>query len=214
MMRAFACIACVLLASTQVLAAGKDLGGLFDAACAHYEVPKPLALAIADQESSMRPWALNVEGRTVPCTTKAQALAMGRQALAAGLSFDVGVMQINSWWIRRLNLPLEVLLEPEGNIRAGAWILSQEIKRHGLNWQAVASYHTPLTRNPERGRAYAARVLTRLQDSALAEALAVPGAAFVASSRPSQGQTVVSAPASILVKRFRVVAENTERIIR
>ncbi len=152
-----------LLWSNIALAGQDDIAHLFDASCDRYGVPKPLALAIASKESGIKPWMLNIAGRTVRCETKEQALAISHQALAAGLSFDVGVMQINSWWIRRYRLPLDVILDPAGNIQVGVWILSREIQRYGLSWQAVASYHTPLDRNPERGRAYAADVLQRMR---------------------------------------------------
>lgn len=186
----------VLLSCGQVLAS-QDLIGLFDAPCDRYSVPKPLALAIAGQESGMQPWILNIAGRTVRPTSKEQALAISRAALAAGLSFDLGVMQINSWWIRRYHLPLEVILDPPGNIQVGVWILAKEIQRHGLNWRAVASYHTPVDRNPERGRAYAAAVLRRIG----CEAPPVP-------STVSTFTVLRPAASPMLVRRFRKMASN------
>ncbi|EGY27051.1 lytic transglycosylase catalytic domain protein [Desulfovibrio sp. A2] len=54
------------------------------------------------------------------------------------------------------------MIEPPANVVIGVWILSQEIKRYGLNWKAVASYHTPLSKNPERGRIYAEYVYHHL----------------------------------------------------
>jgi soluble lytic murein transglycosylase-like protein len=175
-----------------------ELESLFDAPCDRYGVPKALALAIASQESGMRPWAMNIAGRAILHATNEEALAISQAALRAGLSFDIGVMQINAWWIRRFNLPLEVVLDPRGNVQVGIWIMAQEIKRHGLNWRAVASYHTPLERNPERGRAYAAAVLGRLGGAA-------PNLVPVA-------QTPAMAP--ILVKRFRDVVSNERAVVR
>lgn len=186
----------VLLSCSQALAS-QNLIGLFDAPCERYNVPKALALAIAGQESGMQPWILNIAGRTVRPASKDQALAVSRAALSAGLSFDVGVMQINSWWIRRYHLPLEVILDPPGNIQVGVWILAKEIQHHGLNWRAVASYHTPVDRNPGRGLAYAAAVLRRIGGEAPPVPSQVP--AF----------TVLRPAASpMLVKRFRKVACN------
>ncbi len=175
-----------------------ELEGLFDAPCDRYGVSKALALAIASQESGMRPWAMNIAGRSILHASKEEALAISRAALRAGLSFDIGVMQINAWWIRRYNLPLEVVLDPRGNIQVGVWILAQEIKRHGLNWRAVASYHTPLERNPERGWAYATAVLSRLGGAA--------------PNPVSAAQLPTAAP--MLVKRFRDVASNEKAIGR
>jgi soluble lytic murein transglycosylase-like protein len=82
-----------------------------------------------------------------------------------GDSFDVGLMQINSYWMRRFGLDPHLVLDPRINIRLGVWILAKEIDRFGITWQAVASYHTPLDRNPERGRNYAASVLRQLTSS-------------------------------------------------
>lgn len=178
-----------------------DLAGLFDAPCERYGVPKDLALAIAGHESGMRPWAMNIQGKPVLNTSKEEALSVSQIALASGLSFDVGVMQINSQWLRRFKLPLDVVFDPRGNIQVGVWILSQAIKQHGLTWRAVASYHSP---HPERGKAYATAVLARLAGHASS-----PSSTFMKSSSAS------AAPASspILVRRFREVASN-ERIVR
>lgn len=132
---------------------------LFDAPCARYQVPKVLALAIARQESGCHPWILNISGRDVSPRSKEDALRYARWAMRAGRSFDVGIMQVNSYWIRKHGWPLEQVLEPANNVKIGVWILAQEIRRHGLNWKAVAYYHTPLHRNPERGRQYAQLVL-------------------------------------------------------
>lgn len=131
---------------------------LFDAPCARYQVPKALALAIARTESGCRPWILNLAGRDVRPDSREKALRLARTALHSGRSFDVGIMQVNAYWIRKYRWPLEQVLEPATNVRIGVWILAQEIRRHGLNWKAVASYHTPLHKNPERGRVYARTV--------------------------------------------------------
>lgn len=139
------------------------LAPLFDDPCARYGVPKALALAIARQESGLHPWIINVSGRDVRPRNREEALAVARVALRAGRSFDVGIMQVNVYWIKKYRLPLELVLDPRANVRIGVWILAQEIRRHGLNWQAVAYYHTPLHKNPARGRAYAAAVLGHLR---------------------------------------------------
>jgi soluble lytic murein transglycosylase-like protein len=175
-----------------------ELESLFDAPCDRYGVPKTLALAIASQESGMRPWAMNIAGRSILHATKEEAISISQAALRTGLSFDIGVMQINAWWIRRYNLPLEVVLDPRGNVQLGVWILAQEIKRHGLNWRAVASYHTQLERNPERGRAYAAIVLRRL---------GVTAPKLVPVAQPP-------AAAPMLVKRFRYMVSNERVVVR
>ena len=127
-----------------------------------WNVPVRLLVAIMRQESGGRPWAVNVAGIAHQPGSRGEALEIIRDAQAAGKSFDVGLMQINSTWIRRLNLPPEYALEPVNNVFIGAWILSQEIARHGLGWRAVASYHTPVDKNPDRGRRYALAVIEHL----------------------------------------------------
>ena len=136
--------------------------GLFQGPCAKWGVPSALAVAIAYQESRLYPWAVNIGGRSFRPPSRAEALTLLRQAEAQGRSYDVGIMQVNSYWIRKYGLALETVLDPQSNITLGVWILAQEIARHGLNWRAVASYHTPLDRNPERGMQYAASVLCHL----------------------------------------------------
>lgn len=208
MIQALAGVILVLLSCNQVLA-NQDLDSLFDAPCERYGVPKALALAIASHESGMRPWAMNIEGRSVLHASKDEALAISQACLSRGLSFDIGVMQVNSQWLRRYRLPLDVVFDPRGNVQVGVWILAQCIKRHGLTWQAVAAYHTPVERNPDRGRAYAAAVLDRMRRMN-APASTSAQSPVVEQHRPAN-QAAKTAP--LLVKRFREVASN-ERIVR
>ena len=114
--------------------------------------PPRLVEAIARQESALNPLAVNVAGKSYYPTTRAEAEAIIRQAQAAGKSFDVGLMQINSWWMERYGIPPASLLDPAVNRVWGEWILTREIARHGLNWRAVGKYHSP---DVERGRRYA-----------------------------------------------------------
>ncbi len=114
--------------------------------------PPGLVEAIARQESGLNPLAINVAGKSFYPTTREEAESIIRQAQAAGKNFDVGIMQINNWWMERLNLDPLSLLDPVTNEHWGKWILKEEIARHGLNWQAVGKYHSPDT---ERGRRYA-----------------------------------------------------------
>ena len=114
--------------------------------------PPGLVEAIAQQESGLNPLAVNVAGKSYHPATPAEAEEIIRQAQAAGKSFDVGLMQINSWWVERYDIPPASLLNPETNRAWGEWILAQELARHGLNWRAVGAYHSP---DEERGRRYA-----------------------------------------------------------
>jgi soluble lytic murein transglycosylase-like protein len=133
-------------------------------ACDRWGVPYKLVKAIARQESGWNPWAINVEGRGFMVATKAEALGIAIPAWKRKQSFDTGLMQINSHWLRRFGLSPDYVIEPRRNIILGVWILSKCLEQYGLTWRAVAAYHTG---NPdkyiERGRAYAASVISHLR---------------------------------------------------
>lgn len=118
-------------------------------------VPAGLVEAITRQESSLNPWAVNVAGRDFQPSSRQEAEHIIAEAERAGVSYDVGLMQINRWWTRRYGIPPASLLNPDINKKWGTWILAQEIARHGYNWRAVGKYHSP---DAERGRRYAWRV--------------------------------------------------------
>ena len=114
---------------------------LFSDPCARAGIPRSLAVAIARQESSLNPFAVNVQGREIRPRSYEEAARIILEAHQAGKSYDVGIMQINSQWTRRWKMnPLD-LLDPKVNI--------------GMGWLAVGKYHSP---NLERGRRYAWRV--------------------------------------------------------
>ena len=116
------------------------------------EPPAQLVEAIALQESGLNPFTVNIAGRSYYPATREKAKQLIQKAIAAGLSFDVGKMQINSWWMERYDIDPLSLLDPAINESWGTWILAEEIARYGLNWKAVGKYHSP---DPERGRRYA-----------------------------------------------------------
>lgn len=114
----------------------------FDKAGALFGIHPALLRAIARQESSMRPDALN-------------------KATYNG-SVDTGVMQINSgWWptLRENGIDPESLKDPCTNIAVGTWILARAVQRHGMDWKAVGAYHSP---TPARQEAYAAKIRNHL----------------------------------------------------
>jgi len=117
--------------------------------------PPALLNAIGIQESGMNSLAINVAGKSHYPATREEAVKIIQEAQAAGKSFDVGMFQVNSWWMKRYGIPPESLLDPEVNRQWGLFILGQEIARHGLNWKAVAKYHSP---DMERGRRYAWKI--------------------------------------------------------
>jgi soluble lytic murein transglycosylase-like protein len=57
-------------------------------------------------------------------------------------TYDVGLMQINSFWHRRGIGPWwEALGHPCVNLAAGAWVLRQCVGDHGYTWGAVGCYN-------------------------------------------------------------------------
>lgn len=151
-----ACLACTLLFAQPAAAFEK----IFAKYCKNSKAPLELALAVAKQESGMKPLCINVQGRDHFPATHAEAEAIIRKAVAENKSFDVGLMQINSQWLKRFNVDPVDLLEPETNIRIGVQLLHEEIERHGLNWRAVGGYHSP---NPLRGHYYAGMVSRKIK---------------------------------------------------
>ena len=121
-------------------------GPCFEAAAARYQIPAELLVAIARTESGLR------------------ADAIGRNEDG---SEDLGLMQINSWWLphlARYGLTREDLTDPCTNVEVGAWILAQEIRRFGYGWEAVGAYNAgPAPDSAPARRRYAAQVARRME---------------------------------------------------
>lgn len=134
---------------------------MFKEVADYWNIPQAWAEAISMAESRQHPWALNIEGVGYYFETKEQVLAAAEEAWAAGQSFDVGLMQVNSFWLKKYNIPLEAVFDPLANIYMGGYVLKEEIKQHGLTAQAIGAYHSP---NPDRARRYAETVLSLLEN--------------------------------------------------
>ena len=107
----------------------------FEEAGVEYGVSPHLLWAIAKVESDFNPAALNTN---------------------ADGSFDYGLMQINSRWYPTLGRERWMHLNDACyNVRTGAWILSQCVKRHGYTWEAVGCYSA---QSPNKRAVYANRV--------------------------------------------------------
>jgi hypothetical protein len=130
-----------------------------------YNVPLLLLLAIAEQESGFHPWALNIGGQ--PFKPKSREDAMMKLKAHYRPSYDVGLMQVNSYWMRRFELHPHDAFEPAINIVLGAYILNECFHAYGANWQALGAYHHPPNRNTARSLNYAKSIwgrYLRLQD--------------------------------------------------
>jgi soluble lytic murein transglycosylase-like protein len=90
----------------------------------HYSIPPNLLYVIANVESKMNPYALNVNKNG---------------------SYDIGIMQVNSAWLPKLakiGVSHKDLIDGCKNIQVGAWILSQSIKQYGLTTEAIGRYNS------------------------------------------------------------------------
>ncbi len=88
-----------------------------------YQIPKEVLIAIAGVESKYNASAINKNKNG---------------------SYDLGIMQINSSWLVRLNhmgITERSLYQPCQNIMVGAWILAQNINTYGFNWIAIQRYN-------------------------------------------------------------------------
>lgn len=133
---------------------------LFLKAAERFHVPLNFLLAISRHESGFHPWALNLAGKSVMPKTKDEALRILRSDKVR--SYDVGLMQINSFWLRRFKVSNTNALRPEVNVFLGAYILSEAIAEHGATWKAVAAYHTPPAKNPRRAEWYAKSIFKEI----------------------------------------------------
>jgi soluble lytic murein transglycosylase-like protein len=100
-----------------------ELSSCFRRASIRYDISQRLLEAIAHVESSGNPMAVNQNSNG---------------------SEDIGLMQINSFWLPKLEeygITRQDLFDPCVNIEVGAWILADNIHRHGYSWEAVGAYN-------------------------------------------------------------------------
>jgi len=104
----------------------------FEEAGAVYGISPTLLKAMAMVESSLKPAALN------------------RGHIKNTSSIDIGLMQINSRWLRQepfrsLGYQQAHLMDPCTNVKVGAWVLANNFKVHGATWEAVGAYNAACT---------------------------------------------------------------------
>lgn len=124
-------IALILLAPTMTSASQS----CFVEAGQRHRVDPDLLEAIACVESNHNPSAVN------------------RQS--AGNTYDVGLMQINSWWLPRLSsygITEGHLYDGCVSTYIGAWILSQNFAQYGYDWRAIGAYNAGTDPNPTAER--------------------------------------------------------------
>jgi soluble lytic murein transglycosylase-like protein len=93
----------------------------FEEAAQRYGVNQNLLRSIAKVESNNNPSAVNHNSNG---------------------SVDLGVMQINSSWIKPMGLDQgELLRNPCYNVMTGAKILKKCVDKHGYTWEAIGCYN-------------------------------------------------------------------------
>lgn len=158
--RAAACCL-VLVLACLTLQPRATCADVFTAPARYFGISPQLAMAVSWVESSWYPWCINIAGRDYRPKSRAEAARLAERALARGKSLDVGLMQINSWWLRKWKLTPAQALDPALNVTLGLYILAQEMRRHGSLWKAVGAYHSPA---PARQKRYADKVAKALAD--------------------------------------------------
>ena len=121
-------------------------------AATRYEIGYPLLLAIAKQESDLRP---SVVHRNPP--TKKNP---------AG-SEDVGLFQINTdYWLPRLRkygITKASLFNPCVNAHVAAWVVWENKKTNGNTWKAIGAFNSPI---PRKQQEYIERIWKHLGKTA------------------------------------------------
>ncbi|GAB4262159.1 MAG: lytic transglycosylase domain-containing protein [Deferrisomatales bacterium] len=126
--------------AAAVGAAPRARGFCFEEAARLYDLPPLLLRTIAEHESRLDP----------------DAAGWNRDG-----SVDVGLMQINSWWEDRLGRErwIAVCTDPCYNVKVGAWILADCLRRHGYTPEGIGCYNA--VSSPKR-HAYSKRIVDDL----------------------------------------------------
>lgn len=127
----------IIVLAASVLFLPQAANACWQEAAARYGMNPYLLYAIAKTESSLNPRAINRNKNG---------------------SYDIGLMQINSWWLpklRKYGIEEEHLWDPCTNLHVGAWVLAQNMHRMGNTWEAVGAYNA---RDPDLRKKYAHKV--------------------------------------------------------
>jgi soluble lytic murein transglycosylase-like protein len=135
-------------------------------AAQRYGVPLGMLYAVGLTETgrgdSLRPYALNIEGRSVYEIGKQEALARFQRARQEGAKLiDLGCMQINHHYHARHFASVEEMLDPAKNVEYGARFLKELYQREGSWTMAVARYHAGPD-NDAAQKKYVCRVIANM----------------------------------------------------
>jgi len=121
-----------------------------------------VGLAETGRGDSLRPYALNIEGRSIYDIDKPEALRRFDMARKAGVKLiDVGCMQINHHFHAQHFASVEEMLDPARNVEYGARFLRRLYEREGSWTMAVARYHAG-PGNDAAQKKYVCRVIANM----------------------------------------------------
>lgn len=108
-----------------------------------YGIPSGLLLAISQVESSLQPWAVNLNGKSYyPETRKgAERLLLNKDGTHRKGHTAVGCMQLAVRWHKQAFETSYHMLEPAANVDYGAKFLKSLYKRYGSWKEAIKHYH-------------------------------------------------------------------------
>lgn len=88
-------------------------------------IPRGLLLAIANIESGLKPFALNIEGRAVFPQTYEEAVTLVKEAIETGIThIDLGVTQLNYRWHNENFVNTGDMIDPKTNIEYAGKLLT------------------------------------------------------------------------------------------
>lgn len=136
------------------------------AAAIKYDVPEGILYSVGLTETgkrgSLQPWALNIEGKAVFASSRAEALNEFESARQRGAKLiDLGCMQINHHYHGDQFAAPEEMLSPRRNVEYAAKFLSRLHAKHVTWTMAVARYHAGPDNDPAQKR-YVCRVIANL----------------------------------------------------
>lgn len=95
-------------------------------ACAPHIAPRT-ELAVIRVESGGNPWTIDDDTarRSYTFATKQNALHMAKKLVAAQHNLDIGLTQLNTFWLTPMHMSITQAFEPCTNVWAGATVLAR-----------------------------------------------------------------------------------------
>ena len=121
-----------------------------------------VGLAETGRGDSLRPYALNVEGRAIYDIDRGEALQRFEAAKRGGAKLiDVGCMQVNHHYHGKSFASVDEMLDPAKNVEYAARFLVELKAREGSWTKAVARYHAGPNNDPAQKK-YVCRVIANM----------------------------------------------------